>query len=71
MAPGIALFMIFNHSTNGGIVHEPFTGTGTTMVACQNLSRKCRGIEISPNYCAVILERMSDAFPGIEIERMK
>ena len=53
------------------LIFEPFTGTGTTMVACQNLSRKCRGIEISPNYCAVILQRMTDAFPGIEIERVK
>jgi DNA modification methylase len=54
-----------------GIIIDPFAGSGTTMVACQNLSRKCRGIEISPNYCAVILQRMTDAFPGIEIERVK
>jgi len=57
--------------TNGGeIIFEPFSGTGTTMVACQNLSRKCRGIEISPAYCAVILQRMADAFPGIDIQRV-
>ena len=54
-----------------GDVYEPFCGSGTTMVACQNLSRKCRAIEISPNYCAVILERMQTAFPDIEIERME
>jgi DNA modification methylase len=41
------------------------------MVACQNLNRKCYGIEISPDYCAVILQRMSDAFPGIEIKRVE
>jgi hypothetical protein len=52
----------------GDIVYDPFLGSGTTMVACQNLSRKCRGIEISPNYCAVVLQRMQDAFPGIEIK---
>ncbi len=33
--------------------------------------RKCRGIEISENYCAVILQRMTDAFPGIEIRRIE
>jgi len=49
----------------------PFLGSGTTMVACQNLNRKCRGIEISPDYCAVILQRMTDAFPGIEIRRIE
>lgn len=54
----------------GEVVLDLFLGGGTTMVACQNLSRKCRAIEISPNYCAVILERMQTAFPDIEIERL-
>jgi len=58
---------IRNHE---GDVYEPFAGSGTTMVACQNLNRKCRAIEISPNYCAVILERMSTAFPELEIKRL-
>lgn len=52
------------------VLYDPFGGSGTTLVACQNLQRKCRAIEISPNYCAVILERMATAFPGIEIERI-
>ena len=52
------------------MIADPFLGSGTTMVACQNLNRKCLGIEISPEYCAVILQRMKDAFPGIEIERI-
>ena len=63
--------MIGNHGSSGDVVYDPFLGSGTTMVACQNLSRKCRAIEISPNYCAVILERMATAFPGIEIERIE
>lgn len=49
------------------IVMDLFAGSGTTLVACQNLGRKCRAIEISEKYCAVILERMATAFPGIEI----
>jgi DNA modification methylase len=61
---------IENSSTRGDAVMDLFLGSGSTMVACQNLSRKCRGIEISPNYCAVILQRMTDAFPEIEIERV-
>ena len=51
-------------------VFDPFVGSGTTIVACQNLSRRCRAIEISEKYCAVILERMATAFPGISIERV-
>jgi DNA modification methylase len=53
----------------GGHVFEPYCGGGTTMVAAQNLNRKCYGIEISPGYCGVILQRMADAFPGIEIRK--
>jgi hypothetical protein len=53
----------------GEIILDPFLGSGTTMVAAQNLSRKCYGLEISPAYCAVILQRMADAFPGIEIRK--
>ena len=61
--------LIENYSNNNAIVYDCFCGSGTTIVACQNLGRKCRAIEISPGYCAVTLERMAQAFPGIEIER--
>jgi len=60
---------IENNTAIGEFVYDPFAGSGTTMVACQNLNRKCRGIEISKNYCAVILQRMKDAFPGIDISK--
>lgn len=53
----------------GETIYEPFTGSGTTMVAGQNLGRRVFGLEISPAYCAVILQRMADAFPGIEIRK--
>jgi DNA modification methylase len=53
---------IENSSQQGEIVFDLFLGSGTTMVACQNLNRKCRAIEISPAYCSVVLQRMFDAF---------
>lgn len=59
---------IRNHSFE--IVYDPFVGSGTTIVACENLGRKCRAIEIAPQYVAVTLERMSTAFPALTIERM-
>ena len=49
-------------------VFDPFAGSGTTGIACQNLGRKARMIEISPAYAAVILQRFTDAFPDIKIE---
>lgn len=62
---------LLNHTKESEIAYEPFAGSGSQFVACQNLNRKCRGIEISPDYCAVILQRMHDAFPGLEIKRLK
>lgn len=59
-----------NSSQISEIVVDFFCGSGTTIVACENLQRKCRAIEISPNYCAVTLERMTTAFPELTIERM-
>jgi DNA modification methylase len=38
-------------------VYEPFCGTGTTLIAAQQLNRKCYGMEISPQYCDVIVKR--------------
>ena len=38
-------------------VYEPFCGTGTTLIAAEQLGRKCYGMEISPQYCDVIVQR--------------
>jgi DNA modification methylase len=51
-------------------VYEAFSGSGTTLVACENLRRRCRAIEISPAYVAVALERMATAFPALDIHRL-
>jgi DNA modification methylase len=40
-----------------GDVFDPFLGSGTTLIAAEQLDRKCYGMEISPAYCDVIVER--------------
>lgn len=52
---------IRNNSKTGDAVYEPFSGSGTTIIACEQLGRKCRAIEISPAYVAVALQRWADA----------
>ena len=47
---------IRNHE---GDCYDPFIGSGTTMVAAEQLGRICYGMEISPAYVAVCLERLS------------
>ena len=53
---------ITNHSREGEIVYDPFVGSGTTIIAAENLSRQCLAVEISPKYVAVALQRYLDAF---------
>jgi DNA modification methylase len=50
---------IRNHDSE--FVYEPFSGSGTTIIACEQLGRKCRAIEISPGYVAVAIQRWADA----------
>jgi len=40
-----------------GVVYDPFLGSGTTLIAAEQLGRKCYGMEISPQYCDVIVKR--------------
>jgi DNA modification methylase len=40
-----------------GLVYEPFCGSGTTIIAAEQLGRRCCGMEISPAYCDVIVQR--------------
>jgi len=44
-------------SSEGQLVADPFLGSGTTLVACEQLGRTCYGMEISPQYCQVIIDR--------------
>jgi DNA modification methylase len=60
MALGIAEWMLNVHSRSNAAVFEPFCGTGTTLIACERLARKCRAVELSPAYVAVTLQRWAD-----------
>ena len=51
---------INNSSLPGEVVFDPFCGSGTTLVACEKLRRKCRAIELDEGYAAVILQRLAD-----------
>jgi site-specific DNA-methyltransferase (adenine-specific) len=69
--PALVEKCLHNSTQSGDMVYEPFSGSGTTLVACENLHRRCRAVEISPAYCSVALERMATAFPALEIKRVE
>lgn len=49
-------------------VLDPFCGSGTTLIAAEQLNRKCYGMEISPQYCDVIVKRWEN-LTGKKAER--
>ena len=53
-------WVIGTFSKPDDVVLEPFGGVGTTMIACEKLSRKCRSIEIDPIYVDTAVKRWQD-----------
>jgi site-specific DNA-methyltransferase (adenine-specific)/modification methylase len=58
---GVMVWAVEQTGDNCVVVIDPFSGSGTTLIACERLGRKCRAIEIDPGYVAVALERWSVA----------
>ena len=48
---------ITNSSKKGNVVLDLFGGSGTTLIACEQLNRKCYMCELDPKYVSVILQR--------------
>ena len=48
-------------SKKDALVLDPFLGSGTTLIACEQLGRRCRGFEIDPRYVDVIIRRWEQA----------
>ncbi len=55
------------YSDEGEIVFEPFCGSGTSIVAAQNLKRRVYAVEIAPEYCDVTIKRCRERFPDVPI----
>jgi DNA modification methylase len=54
---------------HAGDVYEPFSGSGTTLIAAEQLGRRCYAIEIDPKYVQVALERWQN-FTGAKTVRL-
>ena len=48
---------IRNHGGKDDAVFDPFLGSGSTLIAATQLDRACYGIELTPAYCDVVVER--------------
>lgn len=66
---GLFGYQIENSSKIGDLVIDAFGGSGTAMVACEQLKRKARVIEYDPKYCDVIVNRMITLDPNLTVKR--
>lgn len=61
--------LIYNSSHQGDTVLDPFGGSGSTLMACEQLHRRCIMMELDPIYCDVIVKRW-EALTGNKAERV-
>ena len=62
----LALSAIKNHP---GLVVDPFLGSGSTLIAAEQLGRECYGLELSSSYCQVIIDRW-EQFTGQKAQKV-
>ena len=68
MKPIELIEIALTHSTKiNDIVLDCFLGSGSTLIACEKLERKCYGVELDPKYCDVIIKRWEN-FTGLKAE---
>jgi DNA modification methylase len=61
---------LLNSSKKSDVVLDLFGGSGSTLIACEKTNRSCYMMELSPNYCDVIIKRWED-FTGKKAELIK
>lgn len=63
-------FAIRNTTERGDIVLDLFGGSGSTLIACEQMDRRCRMMEYDPAYCDVIVNRW-EKFTGNKAELIR
>lgn len=61
-------YPISNSSTSGQIVVDFFSGSGSTLMACQQVDRICYAMEIDPRYVTATIHRYRAMFPEQPIQ---
>lgn len=59
-----------NSTVRGAVVADPFLGSGTTLIACQVLGRRCVGIELDPTYVDVAIARWERFTGQVAVRRV-
>ena len=63
---GLIERLVLASSDQGDLILDPFAGSGTTLRVCQQLNRRCVGIELNPGYVTMVLGRLQKPFRGFD-----
>jgi len=63
---GLVAYPIKNSSMSNCIVLDPFGGSGSTLIACEQINRICHTMELDPKYCDVIVKRYIEYTSKVE-----
>lgn len=66
---GLLRKLILNSTRINEYVYDPFGGSGSTMIACEQVKRRCLMIELDPEYCLVIINRWEN-LTGMTVEQI-
>jgi DNA modification methylase len=66
---GLVAQCLRNSTRPDDVVYEPFAGSGTTLIAAEQLGRRCDAMEIDPRYAQVTIERWQ-TFTGRESRKV-
>ena len=61
---------LINSSKQGDIIWDGFGGSGSTLIACEKLNRRCYMMEIEPIYCQVIIDRWEN-YTGNKVKKIE
>jgi DNA modification methylase len=59
-------YPIMNSSMSNTLVLDPFGGSGSTLIACEQSDRSCYTIELDEKFCDVIVKRYIEQVSSVD-----
>jgi DNA modification methylase len=65
----VPLMIELIENTNSDTVYDPFAGSGSTLLACEQVDKRCLAMELDPRFCDILIKRWED-YTGKEAKKL-